>query len=808
MKFFNPDITGLNLFKILVKNQLLISCISYTVFVIYGSLVPWQFNGLSLSEAWSRFHSIQYLELGIGSRADWVANILLFIPLTFLWLGRISLQLQLAGKLLATVLVLLASFLLCSVIEFTQLFFPPRTVSLNDILAESLGAILGVLVWWIFGKQFIGWLTSWEIKRSNAISYLQIYLGCMFFYNVMPLDLTLSPVEFYHKWHEGRVIILPFSGSKWDSVSNIYDLLADIALWLPVPWLWLKLGYLSKMDVLKRVFFAAVIIEFFQLFVYSRVTDVTDVLLAVLGGYIGVVVIGFNSSIFAQADSKENMNGYRKHLFLYMLLAYFLWTVVIFSVFWYPFEFQWRDMDFSGFSDRFFKIPFYSYYYGTEYRAITEVFHKILFFIPLGVIVSQGLNFAVSRYKLIVIALLVIVGTSVIVELGQMFLPNKNADITDVILEVLGGYIGFVISTHLASGLSFRQEVGGGRKFDSTDKESKKLNVVAMDALHRDGPSNTGNLVDVRSLDLVFWVGPVIPIFVGLVFVSGSNSMPYNVKELFDNDYPVVSALGMTVLMYWCFSYPLYSLMRVVKKNKLEVFFCVRVVALHSLVAWLLVRAIFPIESIHDIVGYPVLSIPVELELMLRFVALFNVYSLMTLGATHAAFLSVVSRREFERLFFLGAFWLLLLLPIDYWVVVVEAATDNLTELMVNNGRSFLVINLCAYFFLIGWLGSSISTLTISRNVRRVAIVGFAFFVSFPVGYQLLCWGTEQFIFKYDAVFSALKFLLSPDRTNLVSDDVLKSRFFIVHFSLVSMMVVTQVPVTMIFNNFLKFKNM
>ena len=58
--------------------------IGYLVFVVYGSLVPLRYTPLPWDHALARFQEIPFLQLGIGSRADWVANLLLFIPLTFL----------------------------------------------------------------------------------------------------------------------------------------------------------------------------------------------------------------------------------------------------------------------------------------------------------------------------------------------------------------------------------------------------------------------------------------------------------------------------------------------------------------------------------------------------------------------------------------------------------------------------------------------------------------------------------------------------------------------------------------------------
>jgi len=65
----------------------------------------------------------------------------------------------------------------------------------------------------------------------------------------------------------------------------------------------------------------------------------------------------------------------------------------------------------------------------------------------------------------------------------------------------------------------------------------------------------------------------------------------------------------------------------------------------------------------------------------------------------------------------------------------------------------------------------------------------------------LLSWGTEQFILKYDTVFSAMQFLLSTDRTHLISGDILRARFFVAHFGLISLVFMAQAPLCMIFRN-------
>ncbi len=64
--------------------------LAWTAFAIYGSLVPLNYQPIEWAVAVERFRNLPPLWFGMGSRADWVANILLFVPVTFLWMGAIT----------------------------------------------------------------------------------------------------------------------------------------------------------------------------------------------------------------------------------------------------------------------------------------------------------------------------------------------------------------------------------------------------------------------------------------------------------------------------------------------------------------------------------------------------------------------------------------------------------------------------------------------------------------------------------------------------------------------------------------------
>jgi VanZ family protein len=274
------------------RSLLLALGLGYLAFVVYGSLVPLHYTPRPWDEAVAYFRQIPYLHLGIGSRADWVANILLFIPLAFFWFGLLWSR-SFLGRALAASAVMIAGVALALGIEFTQIFFPPRTVSLNDIIAESIGTVIGILVWWARGPWLVRWYDDWQRVKTSATFAERVawtYLAVVFMYGVLPLDLTISVVELFHKWREGKLILIPFTGLPSDPGQAIYDLTMDTLLWTPLAFLWRIVGNRSGMSVVGMTTGLAALLEFLQLFVYSRVTSVTQVILAAVGASLGVLL--------------------------------------------------------------------------------------------------------------------------------------------------------------------------------------------------------------------------------------------------------------------------------------------------------------------------------------------------------------------------------------------------------------------------------------------------------------------------------------------------------------------------------------
>lgn len=465
-----------------LRRLLLWMALGYLVFVIYGSLVPLNFRSMPLEDAVARFRDLPFLDLGIGSRADWVANLLLFIPLAFLWTALLAVGRGPAIAALVSLLVVVAGVALAVGIEFTQLFFPKRTVSQNDIMAESLGGVLGVIAWWAFGARMVAWYESWRLARTPAElaeRLAWVYLVGIYTYGLLPLDLTLSPVELFHKWRDGYLHLIPFVGLPADPAKAVYQLVADCMLWAVLAFLWgIKRG-VSRLGPWQIVFASALLLEFLQLFVYSRITDVTDLLTAALGGLLGARV----ALLYSGRDGKAGSTRSGKRISWIAFSLVLVWLGVLGTVFWYPFEFSADGLPLRERLDFLSRVPFHSHYIGNEFGAASEVLNKVLFFAPLGGLLAWWVSTLSWKWRSMAgfAAFFAILFSALGIEAGQMYLPEKVPDTTDAFLEVLGGSMGYVLvrkflarSRPLPGGGSRRRASASGTR--STSQPSDPLN--------------------------------------------------------------------------------------------------------------------------------------------------------------------------------------------------------------------------------------------------------------------------------------------------------------------------------------------
>jgi len=421
------------------------AAVAYTLFVVYGSLVPLEFRALPWDEAVAQFRAIPFLQLGIGSRADWVANLLLFIPLTYLWMGVLVAGRSVGVGVLATLAVMPVAVLLGIAIEFTQQFFPQRTVSQNDIFAETVGGIVGVLAWWTTGTRFVDWLRGWQEFHSRAAfaeRLAWLYLAGVLAYNVLPLDLTISVVEIFHKFQEGKLNLIPFGRLPADPAYALYEIATDALIWTPLALLWRLDGTRSAWRVWGVTMAAAVGLEAMQLFVYSRVSDVTDVFTAALGAAAGVY-----------AGGRFVLGGEAKHLapawstWVPAVLAVD-WAAALLAMFWYPYDFRGDGVFLRERLHGFFgRVPFESYYFGTEFRAITSLLHKVLFFIPLGALLGWWVAGLAWRWRGSgsFVSLALVLATAAAAVAGRLAQPDKHPDSVDLVLQGAGGLFGFVV---------------------------------------------------------------------------------------------------------------------------------------------------------------------------------------------------------------------------------------------------------------------------------------------------------------------------------------------------------------------------
>lgn len=425
---------------------------------IYGSLVPLRYTSIEFDTAVQRFRELPYFQLGIQSRSDWVSNVLLFIPISFLLMASCLVDRPgLARKMAFVPLVLAGCAALSISIEFTQIWFPPRTVSQNDIIAESLGGLIGVVLWLWSGTRLNRSIRSFLAMRGSADQLdwlLRAYLVGLLVYSVLPFDLTVRPAEVWDKYQEGKITLIPFSYPYESSYRAIYAFVATVLAFVPAGMLIARTpvtaGHRVRSVAASVVwgFLLAAGVETAQLFVYSRTTNTTDLITGTIGTAIGVWVI----QRWPASDEPSFSNERRRadSWFVYLGVS-LLSAAVLPLVFWTPYDFITDGALIRERLNGLFQVPFSALYFGSDFNAMVQITRKTLWYVPLGGLLAAAAKAAVLplaiRRMFLAAALLTVSAVAVGIELGKVLVPSRTPDFTNVIFATLGGAAGMFLAT-------------------------------------------------------------------------------------------------------------------------------------------------------------------------------------------------------------------------------------------------------------------------------------------------------------------------------------------------------------------------
>lgn len=745
----------------------------YLLFAFYGSWVPLHFVRLPLGEAIREFAALPFLDQRIESATDWATNFLLLIPLSFLWAQRfVGDQRGLAAASTRLALVALG-VAVAFALEFSQLYFPPRTVSQKDILALSLGVFASSVAQYRWGAVVEHWLNMlWqrESQKARVLRLLHVYLLVLFVFNMLPLDLTLSVVEIYHKWREGRVLLMPFSGLKGELFTDLYKVTTDTLVWIPVG---LFLALERRSSVLKIALVGGLLstaIEVAQLLVYSTISDTTDILLAVFGSVIGGLLIGKGHGLLE--SSANARSGFWCALWL-------LWVFFVLGVSWFPYDFDPSLVSAEAAWAALTRTPFLLLYQNTALQAVSELLRKIGFFLPVGIlwalsfsdvpdkVAGFGRSFG-RHFGGALIALML----PLLVEGGQLLLPNRYADLTDALLE----------ATFCLLGLLLVHWVRKGHPHSASGATAPEPSIQATHTPPAKPITRTPPPVS-RISHLTTFI--VLTLAVGVV--TRLPMIPYNIREL---NAPgllgLLTTLGLALAIYWLANGHFLFL---AWAGQARLLWLPVWLAIHGLVVWIILRLTVPMESIEDIVGSSVLAWPWEWELMGRYLALHAGITLPAIGAILFV-LSACRRAPVARFVFWGLCAILLFWPL-HLVIIDYAATDNLTELMRDGGSALTSLLLASGLLALFTAAASIAAVFAfpEQRLRSLLLAGIASLVTGAAFW----YGSEHLIMKYGKVFSAWQFLLSSDRQHYAATNSLLLRYLVAYAATVCLLGTLQI---------------
>ena len=355
---------------------------------------------------------------------------------------------------------------------------------------------------------------------------------------------------------------------------------------------------------------------------------------------------------------------------------------------------------------------------------------------------------------------------SCLIELMQMGLLGRTADVTEPLLLMLVGWVLGVVQSH--------------------QPRSEPEAETATPQLDNSVAAPCGDERKTRARSIA--IGMAICVAIAWL-ITRSELTPYNVRELVYHGHPFRSLALLVALLYWSVGFPVF-IARWLTKGGMYI----AQLPAAGIAAWFNCMAADSIRSANRkhsrYCRVPRPGLAMEVGTARAFSGI--VRRLERSGhCRHASWPQPVCSKVPGLHYWAGRLAPSWLCRVSYYIVVSQASTDNLVELMANNGGvgSFLLIGSAAMLMLLGGAKAALAFNPGSTRADKaiVWVLGAG-----ALAYFALHFGLEQIIVKYGHVFSALQFLLSSSRSNLAGTGELVVRYALVYSAFVAAVIMVQ----------------
>ncbi len=359
----------------------------YALAVVYVSVVlgPDGFNFVPRDPAvaWRFLLNTPYLATGSDQRPDWMANLVMLVPLGYLATGALWPDRRSAlGRPAAAATALLGCMFFVVAVKYAQIFFPPRTVSLNYILAQTLGSLVGVALFWLSPDRLAGVRAGLAAGGDRPLMVLcGLYAVAYLLFLLFPFDFALSADDLAQRVAALPQLLLSWPGARLPLGVRLILPLAYAAAAIPVGVL---LALARRAWSLGRIALAGFLLMSAATAISALLLDATPSFAGLAFRTAGIVVGGVLARGLAGSDPGRWRTRLAR-LVPWLVVPYVIAVLYLKNLL----TRDWRTVSeaLAAF-DPLGLLPFYHHYIVTKAHAAQSIVAELICFGPIGLMIA------------------------------------------------------------------------------------------------------------------------------------------------------------------------------------------------------------------------------------------------------------------------------------------------------------------------------------------------------------------------------------------------------------------------------------